>query len=91
MFRFLLAQKSGGGEPPVRRNAGGGFFHLHQGPATMSRAILATMSLEVTIRRLDEALLGTMLDWAATEGWNPGLADGTAFSRRIPRVFSDCS
>lgn len=30
---------------------------------------------EVTIRRMTKADIGLAIDWAAGEGWNPGLHD----------------
>ena len=39
------------------------------------------------IRGLDERELETMLDWAADEGWNPGLHDGAAFRAADPGGF----
>ena len=40
-----------------------------------------------TIRTLTLAEIGTLLDWAAAEGWNPGLDDATAFSAADPHGF----
>jgi hypothetical protein len=45
------------------------------------------MSGEVAIRKLDESLLETMLDWAANEGWNPGLGDAAACFAADPGGF----
>ncbi|RCK46990.1 hypothetical protein TH25_15800 [Thalassospira profundimaris] len=39
------------------------------------------------IRRLRPHDLATMQQWAATEGWNPGHADGTIFSTTDPEGF----
>jgi hypothetical protein len=49
------------------------------------------MSGEVRIGRLDASLLDTMLDWAAAEGWNPGVGDAEVFLATIPRVSWGCS
>lgn len=38
-------------------------------------------------RRMDVADLGTALDWAAREGWNPGLDDAAAFHAADPEGF----
>jgi GNAT superfamily N-acetyltransferase len=40
-----------------------------------------------TIRRLTLTEIGTLLDWAADEGWNPGLGDGAAFHAADPHGF----
>jgi len=40
-----------------------------------------------TIRTLTLAEIGTLLDWAAAEGWNPGLADAAAFHAADPHGF----
>tara|TARA_R110002020_G_scaffold114101_8_gene262432 strand:+ start:631 stop:1443 length:813 start_codon:yes stop_codon:yes gene_type:complete len=40
-----------------------------------------------TIRRLTLDEIGTLLDWAADEGWNPGLADAAAFHAADPNGF----
>ena len=40
-----------------------------------------------TIRNLDLAEIGTLLDWAAAEGWNPGLNDAVAFQAADPGGF----
>ncbi|MBL8579494.1 MAG: GNAT family N-acetyltransferase [Mesorhizobium sp.] len=39
------------------------------------------------IRTLDPAEVGTLVDWAAGEGWNPGLDDAAAFSAADPEGF----
>lgn len=39
------------------------------------------------IRRLDLAGVTTLIDWAAAEGWNPGLADAPAFAAADPDGF----
>jgi ribosomal protein S18 acetylase RimI-like enzyme len=41
----------------------------------------------VTIRTLTRPELDTALEWAAVEGWNPGLYDGEAFYAADPRGF----
>jgi hypothetical protein len=40
-----------------------------------------------TIRALTRAELGTALDWAAAEGWNPGLHDAGPFHAADPEGF----
>ncbi|WEJ58730.1 GNAT family N-acetyltransferase [Devosia sp. FJ2-5-3] len=40
-----------------------------------------------TIRNLGLAEIGTLLDWAAAEGWNPGLDDAVAFHAADPHGF----
>jgi GNAT superfamily N-acetyltransferase len=40
-----------------------------------------------TIRTLDLSGIQTLLDWAAEEGWNPGLADAKAFHAADPEGF----
>lgn len=40
-----------------------------------------------TIRTLDLAGIETLLDWAANEGWNPGLNDAPAFQAADPGGF----
>lgn len=40
-----------------------------------------------TIRNLDLSEIATLLDWAAAEGWNPGLGDATAFQAGDPHGF----
>lgn len=40
-----------------------------------------------TIRNLDLADIATLLDWAAAEGWNPGLNDAMAFQAADPTGF----
>lgn len=40
-----------------------------------------------TIRPLNRAELDTLLDWAASEGWNPGLDDAHAFWAADPTGF----
>ncbi|MCB1350353.1 MAG: GNAT family N-acetyltransferase, partial [Maritimibacter sp.] len=37
------------------------------------------------VARADE--IGTVLDWAAAEGWNPGLDDAAAFFAADPEGF----
>jgi hypothetical protein len=41
----------------------------------------------VSIRKLQLAELATVLDWAAAEGWNPGLQDATTFYAADPAGF----
>jgi len=45
------------------------------------------MGDEITIRTLEQAELRTVLDWAADEGWNPGLHDADAFFAADPDGF----
>ena len=45
------------------------------------------MSDEVEFRHLTRDELDTVLDWAAAEGWNPGLDDGAAFWAADPEGF----
>ncbi|MFG1351156.1 GNAT family N-acetyltransferase [Xanthobacter autotrophicus] len=40
-----------------------------------------------TIRTLDPAEVETAVDWAAREGWNPGLADASAFLAQDKNAF----
>lgn len=40
-----------------------------------------------TIRNLDLAEIATLLDWAAAEGWNPGLGDAVPFQAADPTGF----
>jgi hypothetical protein len=40
-----------------------------------------------TIRTLNAAEVETLVDWAAGEGWNPGLGDATAFHAADPYGF----
>ena len=39
------------------------------------------------LRNADLSELETVLDWAAAEGWNPGLADAEAFYTADPQGF----
>ncbi|WNJ89375.1 GNAT family N-acetyltransferase [Bosea sp. 685] len=39
------------------------------------------------IRRLEPAEIEQLIDWAATEGWNPGLDDAVAFQASDPEGF----
>jgi hypothetical protein len=39
------------------------------------------------IRTLDRAEVGTLVGWAAAEGWNPGVGDATAFHTADPDGF----
>ena len=39
------------------------------------------------IRTLTLPEIETLVDWAAAEGWNPGLADAAAFQAADPRGF----
>ena len=45
------------------------------------------MSVEQTNTLMSADELGTVLDWAADEGWNPGLADAPAFHSADPGGF----
>jgi Acetyltransferase (GNAT) domain len=40
-----------------------------------------------TIRHLTVSEVGLLIDWAAAEGWNPGLGDGAAFHTADPAGF----
>jgi len=42
---------------------------------------------DFTVRVMQRADLDLALDWAAAEGWNPGLADGAAFHAADPGGF----
>jgi hypothetical protein len=50
-------------------------------------AILLSMAASGTIRTLTRSDLDPMLDWAAEEGWNPGLHDADAFFATDPDGF----
>ncbi|MGD9293655.1 MAG: GNAT family N-acetyltransferase, partial [Roseobacter sp.] len=41
----------------------------------------------ITFRNATQAELGDVLEWAAAEGWNPGLDDAAAFFATDPRGF----
>ncbi|MFG1269839.1 GNAT family N-acetyltransferase [Xanthobacter sp. DSM 14520] len=43
--------------------------------------------MTTTIRTLDSAEVETAVDWAAREGWNPGLADASAFLAQDKDAF----
>lgn len=45
------------------------------------------MTLGIAIRALAPAEVGTAIDWAAQEGWNPGLEDADPFRSVDPRGF----
>jgi hypothetical protein len=45
------------------------------------------MADDVTVRSLERAELPVALDWAAAEGWNPGLHDADAFFAADPDGF----
>jgi hypothetical protein len=46
-----------------------------------------TAAVDETIRRLTRPELDTMVDWAAAEGWNPGVHDADAFVAADPGGF----
>ena len=48
------------------------------------------MSDLVVIRPLAMPEVEVLLDWAKTEGWNPGLADAAAFQAADPQGFIGC-
>jgi len=43
--------------------------------------------MSLTIRSMTPAEIGLALDWAAAEGWNPGLADAACFHAADPGAF----
>ncbi len=45
------------------------------------------MSQDLSIAPMTQAELAMVLDWAATEGWNPGLDDAAAFHATDPMGF----
>ena len=44
-------------------------------------------SPKLVVRRMAESELGLALDWAAAEGWNPGLCDAECFYAADPEGF----
>ena len=44
-------------------------------------------SLMITIKNMSQADLNTVLEWAASEGWNPGLDDAESFFAADPAGF----
>ncbi len=48
------------------------------------------MSDPVALRPLSLPEVEMLLDWAKTEGWNPGLADAAAFQAADPQGFIGC-
>src|SRR5262245_49128429 len=60
------------------------------GPAVTARARTAEEdvgAMGYEIRTMSRAELGLALDWAAAEGWNPGLDDATPFHVADPAGF----
>ena len=45
------------------------------------------MANPVLVRTMSRAELDLAVDWAAAEGWNPGLHDATAFHATDPGAF----
>lgn len=43
--------------------------------------------MTLTIRTMDRAAMAETVDWAAAEGWNPGLADAECFTAADPQGF----
>ena len=77
----LVGDRSPGGP---RRRAGG--LRRFDGLTATKHAVdPAAMSLE--IRTMSRAELELAIDWAAAEGWNPGLADATPFHVADPAGF----
>jgi GNAT superfamily N-acetyltransferase len=56
-------------------------------PGPCRASILLRVGEDPKIRTLDRAELETVLDWAAAEGWNPGLHDADAFFAADPAGF----
>ncbi|NTV92659.1 MAG: GNAT family N-acetyltransferase, partial [Chlorobiaceae bacterium] len=42
---------------------------------------------DYSIRRMTRQEIGTVVDWAAEEGWNPGLHDADCFHTADPEGF----
>src|SRR5215203_6783352 len=57
----------------------------HVGPRT--RGAVHTALVSDVIRPLTRPEIDTMVDWAAAEGWNPGLHDADAFRATDPDGF----
>jgi ribosomal protein S18 acetylase RimI-like enzyme len=51
------------------------------------RALCWVMARPALIRTMSRAELDLAVDWAAAEGWNPGLQDATAFHAADPGAF----
>nr|WP_272210026.1 GNAT family N-acetyltransferase [Marinicella sp. W31]MDC2875879.1 GNAT family N-acetyltransferase [Marinicella sp. W31] len=49
-----------------------------------------SIAMQPEIRVLDLSQIETLLDWAATEGWNPGLSDATPFQAADREGFFGC-
>lgn len=45
------------------------------------------MSESVLVRAMSRSEMGTLVDWAAREGWNPGLNDADIFWANDPQAF----
>lgn len=45
------------------------------------------MTRDITFRSLTSSEVGTAIEWAATEGWNPGLHDAEVFYQTDPSGF----
>ncbi len=46
--------------------------------------------MDLTVRRMTRQEVGWAVDWAAAEGWNPGLDDAECFYRCFPEGFFLC-
>jgi GNAT superfamily N-acetyltransferase len=45
------------------------------------------MDADLVIRQMSRSEVTQLIDWAATEGWNPGLHDGDVFWHTDPQAF----
>ncbi|MDD5628154.1 MAG: GNAT family N-acetyltransferase [Elusimicrobia bacterium] len=46
--------------------------------------------MDLVVRRMDRREVGLAVDWAAAEGWNPGVDDADCFYRAFPEAFFLC-
>lgn len=54
---------------------------------TTTAVALSTLRTDLVIRRARRDEIPQILDWAAAEGWNPGLSDAECFYRADPNGF----
>ncbi len=72
---------------PVDADPSGSRSGWHHAPGRRRANVKRAGGHGPRIEELDVAQLGVALDWAADEGWNPGLHDAAAFHAADPHGF----
>jgi GNAT superfamily N-acetyltransferase len=85
--RAVIDSDQYGSGPPVRADKTGDVLAIDGRGPSMTKEGTVTTAHELRIRMMKPGEIAIAADWAAAEGWNPGLADTACFATVDPDGF----